>query len=218
MARVTVSSTQRRRAAYAAAALQQLTPRQDAAARAAAGCKDVKTKKRLIESLSDYHALVSPAKRGPASKFSAEIMDTAREHIIEPGDRLWTGPSIIEQLQEDGWLTGRVDVDNFMKHLKARCKEMKEVLFTHSTGTVFLIPEASKPGRLAWSKKVEEDLIAYPLDRWVFEDETGCEENPHPKGTWLGNPRVLAITLAEIEGLGCCLQHCGCKLPAAQLF
>lgn len=190
MALVAVSSTQRRRAAYLAALLQQATPGQDAAARAAAGFKDVKTRKRVMESLTQYNAIVSPAKRGPASKFSAEIMDAAREYIIEPGNRWWTGPSIVEQLQEDGWLTGPVDVDNFFKHLKARCKEMKEVLYTHSTGTVFLIPDASKPVRLAWSMEVEKDLIDYPLDHWVFEDETGCEENPHPKGTWLGNPRV----------------------------
>jgi hypothetical protein len=121
-----------------------------------------------MESLTACHALVSPAKRGPASKSSAQILDAAREQIIEPGDRLWTGPSIIEKLQEDEWLTGRVDVDNFLKHLKARCKEMQAVLITRSTGTVFLIPDASKPLRLAWSKQVEEDLIAYPLDRWVF--------------------------------------------------
>lgn len=191
-----------RRAAFVVAALQQLTPKQDAAARAAAGCKDVKTKKRLIDSLTDYHALVSPAKRGAASKFSAQILDAAREYIIDPGDRLWTGPSIIEQLQEDEWLTGRVDVDNFLKHLKAGCKEMQEVLVTCSTGTVFLIPDASKPLGLAWSKQVEEDLLAYPLDRWVFEDETGKEQNPHPRSTWLGNPRVLAVTFAEAKGLG----------------
>lgn len=191
MAKTAVSSCQRHRAGYAAAVLQHISPAQDAAARAAVGSKDVKLKKRLIQSLTDYNALVSPAKRGPASKFSAEILDAAREYIIEPGDRLWTGPSLMEQLQEDGWLTGRVDVDNFLKHLKARCKQMEEVLFTHSTGTVFLIPEASKPVRLAWSKGVEEELISYPLQSWVFEDETGCEQNPHPKGTWSGNPRVL---------------------------
>ena len=184
MALVAVSNTQRHRAAYAAAALQLLTPAQDAAARAAVGSKDVKLKKRLIGSLTDYHALVSPAKRGPASKFTSQIMDAARELIIEPEDRLWTGPSIIEQLQEDGWLAGRVNVDNFLKHLKARCKELNEVLCTNSTGTIFLITEATKAKRLAWCKKVEELLISYPLASWVFEDETGKEQNPHPKGTW----------------------------------
>lgn len=180
------SNTQQHRAAYMVAALQQLSPQQDAAARAAAGSNDVKLKKRLIDCLTSSAALVSPAKRGPSSKFTPAILDAAREYIIDPGDKLWTGPSLVEQLQVDGQLTGAVDVDNFMRHLRERCKEMGEKLITNYTGSVFAIPRASMPTRLKWSKEVEEDLKAHPLEDWVFEDETLIEENPHPKGMWVG--------------------------------
>lgn len=182
---LTISSTQRHRAAYVRAALQQLTPKQDTAARAAVGSKDPKIKKRLIECLDAYSSLTSPAKRGPDSKFTPAILDAAREYIIDPGDKLWTGPSLVEQLQIDGQLTGPVDIDNFMRHLRERCKEMGETLITNYTGSIFAIPRASMPVRLSWSKEVLEVLKDHPLKDWIFEDETVIEQSPHPKGVWL---------------------------------
>lgn len=196
--------TREARALYLIEVLKRISPAEEAAARAAANVKDTKTKKRLIECLTSHHALTSPAKRGPASKFTAEVLHAARDAVADPGCGLYTGRSLTEKLIHDGLLHPPVDTDNFMRHFEAFLKARGETLDPTFTGTVFAIRGVNKEKRVQWCKEVQQLLQEVPLENWIFEDETEVEQEPHPKGMWCKQPqnvlkpRLLSMHYATI--------------------
>lgn len=176
-----VNNTQKHRAKFVRKCLEQITPQQEITALKAIGSSDRKLRKRVIASLTDYHALCSPVKRGRKTRFEEEVLEAAYDAVSYPGTSLYTGPTLRDKLVGDGLLELPVDSDNLLQHLTAYVRCRGQRLVKTATGTIFCIHTAGKKERVKWCKKVLEQLQQYPIEHWVFEDETPIEEEPHPK-------------------------------------
>ena len=208
-----VTRTQQQRAQLVVAGLQQLTPEQERVALQSVGCKDRRLLKRTIETLEQYSSLTSPAKRGRPTKFTDDILQAARDEVAEPGLRLYTGRSLRDKLVEDTWLDAGADKDNLLRHLKQWCAQHNELLVPDAQGTVFCVPHTSKPERVRWCHEQLQLQEQIPLGSWIFEDKTGIEEEPHPKGECLK-------ALAPMQSLLLLLQEPPAthKTPTSQLL
>lgn len=176
-----VNETQKHRAGFVRECLQQITPQQEIKALKAIGSSDRKLKRRVIQCLTDYQALCSPGKRGRKTRFGEDILEAAYDAVSNPGTSLYTGPTLRDKLVREGLMQLPVDTKNFLQHFEAYVRDRGQRLVTTSTGTIFCIHTAAREERVRWCKMVLERLQQYPIEQWVFEDETSIEEEPHPK-------------------------------------
>lgn len=177
-----ISSQQQLRARYVASCLEQITPKQQKAALQNVGSKDKHLKRKIIDCLATHYSIYPPRKHCRPLKYSSQLLQAAYDLLADPGNVLYTGPKLKETLAQQHLVDFPICTNTLLQHLKEFCVKKGHRLLTTFTGTIFLVTPASKPRRVQWCREIQAKLVQYPVDSWIFEDETEIEEHPHPKG------------------------------------
>lgn len=175
------STQQKQRALYVAKCLEQITPEMDKEALASIESNDRHLKRKTIDCLKAHYSVYPPRKCCRPLKYSLKVLQAAYDILADTGGILYTGPKLRRRLLEDHVLLPPVDTTTLLRHLKSFCEAKGHRLLTTFTGTIFLISPASKQRRVQWCHSTQENLQRFPVDSWIFEDETAIEEHPHPK-------------------------------------
>ena len=171
-----VSSQQQQRAKFVKSCLDHITPEQEIKALEEIGSTNRHLKRKVIDCLRDHCSIYPPRKRCRPLKYSTELLQAAYDLLADPGDVLYTGPKLTERLTQDHLVDFPICTDTLLKRLKTFCAAKGHRLLTTFTGTVFLVSPASKQRRLRWCCQMQAKLEEYPVDSWIFEDETEIEE------------------------------------------
>lgn len=175
---------QRERSLLLQELIKLATTEQTQAAAKAAGLKDPRIAERIAETLHTHDSIYNPNPRGPKTRFTADVLETAYNILSDPGYESYTASRLRDKLIKDRKLDPPVDADNLLMHLKEYCREQGHVLLTTATGTVFEIKPANKSKRVEWCEGVQQLLKQHPMSSWIFEDEVEVEQDPHPKCEW----------------------------------
>lgn len=192
------SMQQQQRALYAAKCLEQITPEMNKKALKSIKSKDQGLKRKTIACLRQHSMVYPPRKRCKPVKYTDDVLQAAYDILADPPEGLYTGPSLLQRLLQDQVLSPPADTDSLLQHLKRFCEAKGHRLYTTYTGTIFLITPATKQQRVRWCHSMQEHLQAFPLQDWIFEDETTIEEQPHPKCEWFWQAALRRL---------CCMGH-----------
>lgn len=127
------------------------------------------------------HCMDRP-RSGRPLKYTAQLMESAIQHLVDHRGSLLTTPKLVSQLRAAGLIHGKTDLHTFTAHLKAAVRKTGHFLNTRSTSTTFTLLESDWEARRTYALDMLRWLSKQPLEMLWFTDETQLQAAAHPKG------------------------------------
>ena len=187
---------QKARVKYVIAVLQGAT---DAQAKKAANLKHRATRSRIIDKLRCQGNLRDAPRLGHARTYTEEHMEAAVDILAEQDEATLTGVHLLQIMKDRGLIHQDASASRFLEHLHRHVQAQGYRLVTNHRRTTFFLTKQDVKERAAFAREMVQKLNDYPLEKWIFADESELSEYCHPKGDLLDGK--------EMNRHACCAEY-----------
>lgn len=154
---------------------------------------------RLQDNLAKHASIADAPRSGRGRKYTDELLDQARDQLMECEYYVWSKQHLVESLMADGILPAGTSIDGFWEAFVPHLQHQGLQLVYGRQRLTFAMSSQHARLRLSWCRQQQSVITASTVREYWFTDEITMEHGPHPGGESCLPVHVAALVPACLQ-------------------